>query len=71
MSVFVIDKKGRPWIPCSEKRARLLLVRSRARIHQLNPFTIRLVDRWSRDVVVSPVAQHSADDPASRPQNVE
>ena len=45
MSVFVLDKRGRPLMPCSEKRARLLLARGRARVHRVVPFVIRLVDR--------------------------
>ena len=32
-------------MPCTEKRARLLLVRGRARVHRVAPFIIRLVDR--------------------------
>lgn len=32
-------------MPCSEKRARLLLQRKRAVIHKIEPFTIRLKDR--------------------------
>lgn len=32
-------------MPCSEKRARLLLKRQRAIIHRMEPFTIRLKDR--------------------------
>ena len=32
-------------MPCTEKRARLLLERGRARVHRLVPFVIRLVDR--------------------------
>ena len=43
--VFVLDRYKRPLMPCSEKRARLLLERGRARVHRLYPFTIRLVDR--------------------------
>lgn len=35
-------------MPCSEKRARLLLARGRARVHRLLPFVIRLVDRHAR-----------------------
>ena len=34
-------------MPCSEKRARLLLKRGRARVHRMYPFTIRLIDRKS------------------------
>ncbi len=43
--VFVLDKHHKPLMPCTEKRARLLLERGRARIHKMYPFTIRLVDR--------------------------
>jgi len=45
MAVYVLDKKGRPLMPCTEKRARLLLERGRARVHYCVPFVIRLVDR--------------------------
>ena len=45
MAVFVLDRSKHPLMPCSEKRARLLLERKRARIHRRFPFTIRLVDR--------------------------
>lgn len=45
MAVFVIDIRQAPLMPCSEKRARLLLARGRARVHRLIPFTIRLIDR--------------------------
>ena len=44
MSVFVLDARKRPLMPCSEKRARLLLSRGRARVARSYPFTIRLVD---------------------------
>lgn len=50
--VFVLDKKKRPLMPCSEKRARLLLERGRARVHKMYPFTIRLVDRLQEDSVL-------------------
>lgn len=43
--VFVLDRKKRPLMPCSEKRARLLLKRGRAVVHKMAPFTIRLKDR--------------------------
>lgn len=45
MAVFVLDKRKRPLMPCSEKRARLLLDRGRAVVHRMTPFTIRLRDR--------------------------
>ena len=50
MSVFVLDRKKNPLMPCSEKRARLLITRGRARVHRMYPFTIRLVDRESGGV---------------------
>ena len=45
MAVFVLDKQQRPLMPCSEKRARLLLQRKRAVVARLHPFTIRLKAR--------------------------
>lgn len=49
MAVFVLDKRKQPLMPCSEKRARLLLERSRAVVHKRYPFTIRLRDRVGGD----------------------
>lgn len=49
MAVFVLDRSGRPLMPCTEKRARLLLDRGRARIHRQVPFVIRLTDRKVAD----------------------
>ncbi len=43
--VFVLDKYKKPLMPCTEKRARQLLERSRAVVHRMSPFTIRLKDR--------------------------
>ncbi|MFZ5651571.1 MAG: RRXRR domain-containing protein [Bacillota bacterium] len=43
--VFVLDKRKKPLMPCTEKRARLLLERGRAAVHKMAPFTIRLKDR--------------------------
>jgi 5-methylcytosine-specific restriction endonuclease McrA len=45
MAVFVLDKQKKPLMPCTEKRARLLLQRGRAVVVRLAPFTIRLKDR--------------------------
>jgi len=45
MAVLVIDKRKKPLMPCSEKRARLLLERGRAVVVRIHPFTIRLKDR--------------------------
>lgn len=48
MAVLVLEKRKKPLMPCSEKRAR---------IHRMAPFTIRLVDRLQKDSVVQgPVA---------------
>ncbi len=55
MTVLVLDKRKRPLMPCSEKRARVLLERGRARIHRMVPFTIRLVDRLVEDSSLQPV----------------
>lgn len=53
--VFVLDRRKRPLMPCSEKRARLLLQRGRAVVHRLHPFTIRLKDRVLEESVLQPV----------------
>ena len=45
MAVFVLDRHGKPLMPCSEKRARTLLAAGRARVHRLLPFAIRITDR--------------------------
>lgn len=55
MSVYVLDRKGRPLMPCSEKRARKMLEAGRARVHRLIPFTIRLTDRTVENSVLQPV----------------
>jgi len=51
--VFVVDRCGRPLMPCRPARARELLKSERARVHRLTPFVIRLVDRDARTSVVS------------------
>lgn len=53
--VFVLDKRKQPLMPCTEKRARLLLQRRRAVVHRLLPFTIRLRDRDAADSALQPV----------------
>ena len=45
LAVFVLDKHKKPLMPCSEKRARLLLEGKKAVVHRMAPFTIRLKDR--------------------------
>lgn len=55
MSVFVLDQHGHPIMPCSEKRARQMLERGRARVHRVMPFTIRLVDRLVEGSALQPL----------------
>ena len=54
--VFVLDQKKRPLMPCTPKRARLLLARGRAVVHRVQPFVIRLKDRRVEDCVLEPIA---------------
>lgn len=42
-------------MPCSERRAKLLLTKKRARIHSMYPFVIRLVDRTVQNSVLQPI----------------
>ncbi len=42
-------------MPCTGKRARLLLERGRAVVHRMAPFTIRLKDRLVEDSVLQPI----------------
>lgn len=62
MSVFVLSKNKKPLMPCSEKRARLLLSHGRAVVHLMAPFTIRLKDRM--EGTLQPV--HVKIDPGSK-----
>ena len=55
MKVFVLDKDHKPLMPCGPARARKLLKAGRARVHILQPFTIRIVDRSLADSVVQKV----------------
>lgn len=54
--VFVLDRHKKPLMPCSPKRARLLLAHKRAVVHRLSPFVIRLKDRRVEDSKLQPVA---------------
>lgn len=42
MRVFVINQRGEALMPCTQRRARLLLKEGKAKIHKYNPFTIQL-----------------------------
>ena len=64
MAVCVVDRRKHPLMPCSEKRARLLLARERAVVHRLAPFTIRLKDRLAEASAIQPVVLKV--DPGSR-----
>jgi hypothetical protein len=55
VAVFVLDSSGKALMPCSEKRARLLLARARARVHRVVPFVIRLVDRHVQSSTLQPL----------------
>jgi 5-methylcytosine-specific restriction endonuclease McrA len=45
LAVFVVDKRKQPLVPCSKRRARLLLTRGHAAVHRHYPLRIRLKDR--------------------------
>src|SRR5438067_13940432 len=62
--VPVLDKHKKPLMPCTEKRARLLLQRGRAVVHRRVPFIIRLKDRTQEQSTLQPVALKL--DPGSR-----
>ena len=51
----VVDVNNPPLMPCTEKRARLLLKRRRAVVCKVSPFTIRIKDRTLEDSVVQPL----------------
>lgn len=53
--VFVLDRRKRPLMPCTEKRARQLLERGRAVVHRMSPFTIRLKDRTAEESKLQPL----------------
>ncbi|BCX88367.1 hypothetical protein MIN45_P0736 [Methylomarinovum tepidoasis] len=55
MAVFVLDRHKKPLMPCSEKRARLLLERGRAVVHRRAPFVIRLKDRTVAESQLQPL----------------
>ena len=42
MRVFVINMRGEPLMPCSQRKARILLKQNEAKIYKYNPFTIQL-----------------------------
>jgi hypothetical protein len=54
--VLVLDRHKKPLMPCTPKRARLLLHRGRAVIHRISPFVIRLKDRRVEESAMQSVA---------------
>ena len=47
MLVFVINKHGKPLMPCFPRKARLLLKSKKAKIVNYKPFTIQLLYGYS------------------------
>jgi 5-methylcytosine-specific restriction endonuclease McrA len=50
MCVFVVDSLGSPLMPCSERRARLMLRAKKADVFCKSPFTVRVLDRVGGDL---------------------
>ena len=48
--VFVVDSKNTPLMPCTPKRARLLLKSKKADVYRAHPFTIRILGRIGGDM---------------------
>ena len=55
MPVFVLAADGLPVMPCSPKRARLLLERGKAKVIRIKPFTIKLLKRTSVTCTLQPL----------------
>lgn len=55
MAVFVLDRQSKALMPCSERRARQLLARGRARVHRVMPFVVRLIDRQADTCTFQPL----------------
>ena len=53
--VFVLGYDGQPLMPCTGKRARLLLERGRARVKRIKPFVIQMKDRSVNDCLLQPL----------------
>ncbi len=66
MSVFVLDQRKRPVMPCGERR-RLFLERDRAVVDHRYPFTIRSKDRVGGDGQLVRVKLDPGNGPAELP----
>ena len=53
--VFVLGYDGQPLMPCTGKRARLLLERGRAKVKRIKPFIIQMKDRSVNDCLLQPL----------------
>ena len=56
MLVYVLDKHGKPLMPCSPAKARHLLKEGRAEVVRRTPFTIKLIfgsSSYKQDVVAA------------------
>lgn len=53
--VFVIDINKKPLMPCTGKKARLLLERKRAKVIRIKPFVIQLLDRMQESCVLQDI----------------
>ena len=58
--VIVLGSDGQPVMPCTGKRARLLLERGRAKVKQAKPFTIQLKDRTSAECSMQTIEEINA-----------
>lgn len=58
--MIVLGSDGQPVMPCTGKRARLLLERGRAKVKQAKPFTIQLKDRSSAECTLQTIEEINA-----------
>jgi len=62
MNVFVINMHGEPLMPCSPRKARLLLKENKAKVIQREPFTIQLLhgsSGYKQDITIGVDTGHS------------
>ena len=62
MKVFVINMHGEPLMPCSPRKARLLLKAGKAKVVQREPFTIQLLygsTGYKQDITIGVDTGHS------------
>ena len=59
MKPFVVSMKGKPLMPCSERKARILLKEGKAKIFQRHPFTIWLLYPTGENVQPVSIGVHT------------